>query len=133
MRRKLFNIPLRRWSRAGKHFITRIYLRVGRSRVIALIALLILWTMMALMVLVNAELEERAGRGTPNDIIKGAVLVFPIGVMMTWTVMRGFRIQRLKQQKKAGRCLTCGYDLRESPDRCPECGTSAALLPPTRI
>ena len=41
---------------------------------------------------------------------------------MSW-LCHPFLHHRRRKRKKLGLCVKCGYDLRGSEDRCPECGT----------
>jgi hypothetical protein len=53
-----------------------------------------------------------------------AALVTAIGLAVG--VPRAYQHRIYARRAKRGLCRVCGYDLRASPERCPECGTPAA-------
>ena len=54
----------------------------------------------------------------PYWLIQSLTLVVPA----VW--FRRYRLHRITQFRRShGLCTICGYDLRGTPDRCPECGT----------
>ena len=68
---------------------------------------------------------DRYGSSTGADQV--SELVLPI-----WTFLFGFAILptlwlfallRTRRRAQSFHCSKCGYDLRATPDRCPECGT----------
>jgi len=52
-------------------------------------------------------------------------VVLLLGLAPAGSVLAGVRRRRHGARRAAGHCPSCGYDLRATPDRCPECGRKA--------
>jgi hypothetical protein len=55
-------------------------------------------------------------------LVTAMAMLFPAGFLWRALVRR-----RASLRRKNNRCARCGYDLRATPQRCPECGTAAAV------
>jgi hypothetical protein len=76
--------------------------------------------------------------GSDSKGMPVADLFFPIWlVVLGAAVLPGYRItslwrgSRSRRRLMSGRCVSCGYDLRVTPARCPECGAVPATDPKT--
>ncbi|MGD0769861.1 MAG: hypothetical protein ABSB42_16885 [Tepidisphaeraceae bacterium] len=70
--------------------------------------------------------------GWPHIVETGYKVTFPLWfpaiLFGLFPVILFFRRRRGKMRSSVGFCAMCGYDLRATPDRCPECGT----IPPKK-
>lgn len=86
---------------------------------------------------VNANYAILPGR-YGNHIQFGFALFWPILLGLPLSVRAAWRLvtgaTRRDRRTRLGLCPSCAYDLRATPDRCPECGAavarSAAAKPP---
>ena len=78
------------------------------------------------VIFVRPESSER-----PNPVTEVVVSYWVVSywvlfvVSGIWPALWGLGRWRGRRRFREGRCQKCGYDLRETPERCPECGAVA--------
>jgi hypothetical protein len=63
-------------------------------------------------------------RTSPGDEISTSLWALALLVAVTPHLIRDFKSKRRDRRRAGGLCPSCGYDVRATPERCPECGAT---------
>jgi hypothetical protein len=67
------------------------------------------------------------GAGYKNDAVGLTLTLYLALIFAVPPIIATIQIiRRLRKPRQPGKCQVCGYDLRATPDRCPECGAIPA-------
>jgi hypothetical protein len=77
----------------------------------------------------NARLQAIQARRSaiPTPVIHSVHDLLLTGLFLLLPSISTVMYTRRYQRKRRGLCAECGYDLRATPDRCPECGTETKM------
>jgi hypothetical protein len=83
----------------------------------------------------GCEFSSRRETVSPTSAGSGIVrelnVVLPFGLIAFGTAVLPLlwrrRRSKLARRLRTGQCLSCGYDIRATPERCPECGAAAPV------
>jgi hypothetical protein len=67
-----------------------------------------------------------------NSLGSRAILLPHWFLALLFAIVPAFHLRailRSRKRRREGLCPRCGYDLRATPERCPECGTATGGIP----